>query len=104
MADGETITIDCNDPRNIHVRAADGRLISGIRRLNLTHKDEQTTAEIDFLVNEFGCIEAHPLLGLETIRAAAARYGFDLVERPVAEAASVAAPKANGIPDHWLAS
>ena len=61
------------------ITTADGQPISGVADLTLRMSpDDLVRAEVEIHVG-FVDVMAHPLLGLETVEAAAAAHGFRLV-------------------------
>ena len=81
----EMIRIKCEGgiSNGIEIATAEGQPISGVYDLTLRMSpNDLVRAELEIYVN---CVDvmAHPLLGLQTVEAAAAAHGFELV--PVAE-------------------
>lgn len=57
----------------------DGSEITGVTRCTVTYEiDSFVTAELEIEVNP-GEVFAHPLLGLDTVKAAAKAYGYHMV-------------------------
>lgn len=60
----------------------DGTEITDIKTIDVHYAVEDIlSATIELAIEQVEDIEAHPFLGLETVRAAAKRYGFDLVAK-----------------------
>lgn len=85
-----TIITPKRDPDDHGVRTAmgtrvflrDGTEITDIARMDLHFDfDSILSATIDIAIEQIENIEAHPFLGLETVRKAAKRYGFELVAK-----------------------
>lgn len=63
------------------VETEDGVAIPLVTRITVTlAPDERITAEMEVAVN-LAEVTAHPLLGLDTVREAAAAHGYELVKR-----------------------
>lgn len=65
---------------NVQITTEDGTPVHGVRSLRLgVDVGEAVTAELEVFVGAVD-VTAHPLLGLETIEAAAAAHGYRLVK------------------------
>lgn len=76
------IRIKCTgaETHGVEVTTQDGAPIDGVRDIKLRMAvNDVVRAEIEVVVGHVDVL-AHPLLGLETIAAAAAAHGYKLVE------------------------
>ena len=75
------IRIKSNGPIGVgaEITTEDGTPVQGVRSVNLRlAPDELVTADMEVIVGQVD-VTAHPLLGLETLRDAAAAHGYALV-------------------------
>ena len=74
------IRIKCEGgvPQAAQITTEDGTEIRGVRSLNLRMEPNSVvTADVEIIVGQVE-VTAHPLLGLETLKEAAAAYGYEL--------------------------
>lgn len=66
--------------RGAKITTADGSEVPGVTSCDISLKpDMKTFATLDIMLASVDVL-AHPLLGLETVRAAAKFYGYELVQ------------------------
>lgn len=68
-------------PWGARITTGDGTPIEGVRSLDIRmHVNDIVTAQIEVNVSAVD-VMAHPLLGLDTLEAAAAAHGFKLIPK-----------------------
>lgn len=83
------------------VFTGEGAEITHITAIDISIRpNEVLTATLEVWVDAISEFEAHPLLGLETVRAAAARHGYDLVAQDSEAGDRVGRNLAPGLADH----
>jgi hypothetical protein len=61
---------------------SDGTKLTGVTRCIVTFAvNEIVTAKLDMALDQVENIEAHPMLSIESVKAAAEHYGFELVRK-----------------------